>query len=248
MIKISENLLASLGLTEHQALVYEAALELGQANMQELSRKSGVKRTSIYNFIEELREKGFITETKKKKRRVYSAVHPGQLIEMEKTRVVELQRLLPELLAIYNKSDAKPRVTFYDGIEGTEEVYAAMLTDKQQIYTYEDLEYMKLGMRPIFYSTWPGERARRGIPLKAIVRDSVTAREFIKDNIKLLRQSKFIQSEPLRTEINIWGDKVALMSFQRSSPFCVLIEDKDIAATIRTAWTELWNRLGSATG
>ena len=33
-----------------------AALELGEATMQDLARKSKVKRTSIYNFIDKLKE------------------------------------------------------------------------------------------------------------------------------------------------------------------------------------------------
>lgn len=248
-MQLSKNLLKSLNLKEAQASVYLAAMELGQASMQELAKKSGVKRTSIYNFIEELRERGLITETKKKKRKVYSAVSPEQLIEIEKTRVTELSRSLPELMAIYNKADNKPRVTFYESIEGTEEVYADMLNDKKPILAYEDLEHMKAGMRNVFFNTWPTERAKRQIPFKSITRDSIIAREFVeKNNIRLLRQSKFIQAKDLKTEINIYGDKVALMSLRANPPFAVLIEDKDIAETMRVAWQQLWDRLGSAIG
>ena len=247
-MKLSKNILTGLNLSEAEAGVYLAALELGQATMQALAYKSKVKRTSIYNFIEELKEKGLITETKKKKRRVYSAVHPEQLVEIEKTRVTELQKILPELLAVHNKSSSKPRVTFYDGLEGTKQVYADMLKDKQPILAYEDLEHMRAGMRSTFYDTWPAERARRNIPFKSISRDSATAREFTKDNIRLLRQTKFLQSSDLKTEINIYGNKVALMSFRTKPPFCVLIEDHDIAETLRVTWNELWKRLGPAVG
>ncbi|MEK7648066.1 MAG: helix-turn-helix domain-containing protein [Patescibacteria group bacterium] len=247
-MKIPSVLLQSLGLTPLQAAVYIAALELGQSSIQDLSRKSGVKRTSIYNFITDLKTRGLITQTRKKKRLVYSAVHPEQLLEIEKTRLTELERLMPELTAIYNKSESKPRVTFYERLDGTEEVYADMLSEKKPILVYEDLEHMKSGMRPGFYSTWPGERARRGIPLKSISRDSATAREFTKHNIKLLRQTKFMTAPPLKTEINIYGDKVALMSFRQDAPFCVLIEDRDIAQTLRTTWEQLWERLGPVVG
>ena len=52
--KHEAELIQTLGLSEHEAAVYLAALELGEANIQEISRKSGVKRTSIYNFIDTL--------------------------------------------------------------------------------------------------------------------------------------------------------------------------------------------------
>ena len=63
MIKPSKNLLDSLNLTDKQGLVYFAALSLGEGSMQDLSRRSGIKRTTIYTFIEALKEKGFLTET-----------------------------------------------------------------------------------------------------------------------------------------------------------------------------------------
>src|SRR3989344_3445304 len=118
MKTFSKSLLSSLGLSEAQAMIYTTALELGESNMQQLSRKSDIKRTSIYNFIDELKNRGLIVETRKKKHKVYSAVHPRQLLEIEKTKIIELEHAMPELLAIQNKSKTKPRVTFYDGIEG----------------------------------------------------------------------------------------------------------------------------------
>jgi len=245
MKSISKQLLHNIGLSELQAAVYFAALELGGANMQQLARKSGVKRTSIYNFIDELKERGFLTETMKKKRRVYSAVDPEHLVEIEKTRLSELERALPELRTIQNKSRTKPRVTFYESIEGIKEVYADMLKDKKEILALEDLEHMKVTLPKSFYDWFPPERARRGIPFKSILRDSPEARKMAKKNIRLLRESKLLNTADWKTEINIYGDKVALMSFRVKTPFCVLIEDHDIAETLRTAWNELWNHLKS---
>lgn len=243
MNKFSKNLLHSLGLSESQALVYLATLELGEANMQELARKSGVKRTSIYNFIDELKSRGLLVETVKRKRKIYSAATPDQLFEIEKTRLAELEQTMPELRAVQNKSRTKPRVRFYEGIEGIKEVYADTLKDKKEILAFEDLEHMNIGLPKSFYEWYPGERARRGIPFKSITRDSKEAQRLTQHNIKLLRKSKLISSADWKTEINIYGDKVAMMSLRAKNPFCVLIEDHDIAETLRSAWNELWNNL-----
>src|SRR3989344_5545561 len=101
-MEISENLLTTLGFDHMQAQVYLAALELGEATMQALARKSGVNRSTIYTFIDDLKDRGYILETQKNKRRIYSAVHPEHLVGMQKTRLTELQNILPELLAIRN--------------------------------------------------------------------------------------------------------------------------------------------------
>lgn len=182
-------------------------------------------------------------ETTKKRRKVYSALNPHQLLERTKSQVGELESLLPDLAALNNASSHKPRVTYYEGIEGTEAVYADMLKEKKEILAYEDLEHMKAVMRESFFKTWPAERAKRNIGFKSITRDSVVAREFVQHNTKLLRQSKMLKTDDLMTEVNIYGDKVALMSFRSNPPFCVLIEDKGAATTLRTMWNELWKRL-----
>lgn len=243
MTKFSKHILRGLGLTENQTAVYFAALELGQATVQDLARKSGVKRTSIYNFIDELKERQLLTETKKRRRGLYAAAHPQQLIEMERTRIKELEDALPELLSIHNKSRKRPRVTFYEGVSGIQDVYGDMLKDKKEILAWEDLEHMKIALPPSFYEYFPAERARRGITFKSILRDSSVAHEMVKRQVGLLRESKFIQTGDLKTEINIYSNKVALMSFRSDPPFAVLIEDPSIAETLRVAWTELWNRL-----
>ncbi len=95
---------------------------------------------------------------------MYSAVDPSQLIEIEKTKMAELQRSLPELEAIFNASSRKPKVTYYEGMEGIKEVYGDMLKEKKPIFAYEDLEHMKASMPKSFYDYFPPERARRGDP------------------------------------------------------------------------------------
>ena len=63
-------LLNKLGLNQKEANVYMACLELGSGTIKELSEKSGVKRTSIYNFLEELKQKGLITQIQKGKKTI----------------------------------------------------------------------------------------------------------------------------------------------------------------------------------
>ena len=245
MVKINDELLYLLGMTDMQAKVYLAALELGEGTMQMLARKSGLNRTTIYTFIDELKNRGYILETRCAKRRVYSAVHPERLVEMQKTRLGGLERILPELLAINNQSAQKPRVTFYEGIKGIEDVYADMLREKKEIFSYEDMDNLKTGLPERFFNSFPKERARRDILIRSISRDTPFAREFSKKNRGLLRETKFIATDELRTDISIYGDKVALMDLRGKPPSCVLIDNHNLAETLRTVWRQLWDKLGA---
>ena len=238
-------LLVPLGLPTMQAEVYLATLELGEATIQAIAKKSGVNRSTIYTFIDEMKERGLLIETRKGKRRVYSALHPERLVQMQKMRTIALEKTLPELLAIHNQSRKKPKVTFYEEIEGIKDVYADMLRNKKEIFAYEDLEHLKEGLPQSFYDYFPPERAKKDIAIKSISRDSDVARSFVKDNIRLLRETRFIKADDFKTDINIYGNKVALMGLRSDPPFAVIIEDESVAHTMKTIWQKLWDRLGS---
>lgn len=241
MTKLSENLLKSLNLSPDEAAVYFAALELGQASMQGLAKKSRVKRTTIYHFLPSLIERGLIQETRKKKRNVYNGIHPKQLIALEQVRIKELEQLMPELLAVYNKSENKPRVTFFEGVEGVKEALTDLIRVSKPMVGWADFSFRQSILRD-FFNTFAAERARKNITYQAITRDTPEARDWGKKNIGHLREMKFITSDPFNTETLVYGDHVMFLSYQKNA-FAVVIEDTNVAATLRVAWQQLWDRL-----
>lgn len=241
MTSISDNLLKSLNFSPDEAAVYLAALELGQTSIQGLAKKSGVKRTTIYHFLPGLIERGLIQETRKKKRNVYSAIHPKQLVALEQVRLKELEQLTPELLAVYNKSQTKPRVTYYENTEGIKEALTDLIRVGKPMVGWADFSFRQSILRD-FFNTFAAERARRNITYRAITRDTSEARDWAKKNTGHLREMKFITSEPFNTETLVYGDHVMFLSYQKNA-FAVVIEDPNVATTLHVAWQQLWNRL-----
>jgi sugar-specific transcriptional regulator TrmB len=243
-MKLPDDLLSTIGLSKQETAVYLAALELGEATVQDLARKSGVKRTSIYNFIEDLKNKQILFETKNKKRSVFSAASPAQLLEFGRVRLKMLEHVLPELTAINNRARNKPRVTFYEDATGIQDVYSDMLEQRKPIMSWSDQKHMWPVLGRAYCEYFPPERAKRGIPLKMIATSSPENRAFSRRDKSLLRETKFLpRDSDLKTEINVYGDKIILASFRSSPPFAVHIEDADIASTLRTIWEELWRKL-----
>lgn len=246
---IDTDSLQALGLSGQEAAVYVATLQLGEANIQEISRKSGVKRTSIYNFIDLLKERQLLSEIKKGKRKLYSAVSPYHLVDEQKAKTASIERLIPQLLAIQNNVRNKPRVMFFEGIEGIKEIYMMTLRDKQVIYAWEDLDKAIEIIWDDFAKWYTAERVRRKIPARCIDRDTPSSRKWnAEHNVHLARDVRFIDSEEFGTEINVFGNKVAFFRWDKKNPFGVVIEDSGIATAVRIAWQELWDRLPSATG
>src|SRR3989344_833046 len=139
MQNITETLI-NLGLNEKQAKVYLACLELGSATIAELAEKSGVKRTSIYNFLEELIHKGFISELHQDGQILLIAEDPKLLIKKSQEQLLGAQKIFPELLAMFNRPGNKPKVHFYQGIAGLKKVYEETLKSREPIYAFTDYE------------------------------------------------------------------------------------------------------------
>lgn len=240
-MKLSTQLLKSLNLSADAAAVYMAALELGQDSIQGIAKKSGVKRTTLYHFLPDLLERGLLQETRKKKRNVYSAIHPKQLVELEKVRLKELELAMPEMLAVYNASAKKPRVTFFEGTEGIKEALMDLLRVGESMVGWADFSFRQSVLKD-FFDMFAQERANRDIGYKAIVRKTPEAIEWEKKNMRHLRDFKYIDSTPFNTETLVYGSHVMFLSYQKNA-FAVVIEDPNVAATLRIAWQQLWERL-----
>ena len=236
------NILKNWGLSENEAKVYLAALELGQATIIDLARKSLVKRTTIYSVIEELKIKGLVTETKKGTKTYFVSEDPEKLRESEKDRLKDLEKSLPELKSIFNLMPGKPKVKFYEGEAGLKLMYEDTIKGNDDIVAFSDFEYMLKVMDKDFMWNYPKRRAAKGISFRGIMRRSKELDEFIPLNLEQKREIKFLEKADFSTEINIYGNKVGLMSF-RGNLVGVIIEDKNIANTMRIIWQNLWRSL-----
>src|SRR3989339_2265497 len=116
--------LTHLGLTEKEAAVYVAALQLGPAAVQEISDRAQVNRATTYVMIDSLSARGLLSSTEKDGRRIFMAESPERLLvllrlqkkEME-AKEEELIQVLPKLNAFFNRAAEKPEVRYLEGHE-----------------------------------------------------------------------------------------------------------------------------------
>jgi sugar-specific transcriptional regulator TrmB len=130
--------LEKIGLGPKETAIYLTLLRLGQTNIKRISQKSGIKRTTVYDAIEKLKEKGLVGTTSSGKRILYFAQDPRVLEDFLEQKNFALKKIMPKLLSIINFSDKKPKIQFYEGANSIKEVYL------------DTLKYKKSGIE-IFY-------------------------------------------------------------------------------------------------
>ena len=240
--------LIQLGLKEKEARVYLAALELGVSSVQKIAKKAGVHRASAYFVLESLIKNGLISHFQQGKKRNFAATHPAQLRRLVKEQKIEIEEkeyklekeILPELSALHNIAGDKPRVSFYEGINGLRAMREDFLKTRDKeveaIYPVE-------GYYGVFTEKenkkHRAARKKKKIHFKAIYTSSKEKKIPLKGEMATCLRVPS-KSFPLSSDITLYDNKIAFAFFDKKEPCGVIIESKSVSKTIRSLFNLGW--------
>lgn len=247
-------LLIKLGLSEKEARVYLALLELAQDTVQNISQKAKINRATTYVILEKLKQHGLVSVLTEGKKTFYVAEDPHELeniLEAQKREIEdkknELKKEIDQLLAVHNKKKGKPIVRYFEGGDGL------MALDRygSDRLAKDKGEIMSLAAIDLIEEKFPDrrkeslkERISAGIKIKTIYthKNGPLPKSA---NKRDLRESIFIPKKnlPISGTVAIlpWGIKFYVMDTPK--PYGVVIEDKDIADMVRYLYTTSWKSL-----
>ncbi|MSU75838.1 MAG: hypothetical protein EXS55_04985, partial [Candidatus Magasanikbacteria bacterium] len=110
-----DKLLQQIGFSKNEAKVYLAALESGPAAAQDIAKQAGLARTTVYSVLEYLVKRGVVGKTTKQGKTRFLADPPEKLLSLINDLRTQVEKSLPQLEAVYNKSETKPKIYFYEG-------------------------------------------------------------------------------------------------------------------------------------
>lgn len=227
-------ILVRFGLAEKEALVYMALLELGLSSVTDVAKKSHVTRTNTYHLLSALELRGLVSSHEEKGKMMYSAENPDRILQMLKEEIADKQKQLkeaeesiPQLKSLYNNPEGKLKVRFYEGVEGVISAYEDTLTAKTPILGYASVENQH-SFFPGYFPEYYQRRTEKRIPVKcflAYTKESFRIKSLDKKHI---RKSYIVPADyTISPEINIYDDKVAIMSLKEK--FAVIVQGKEVA-------------------
>ena len=111
---LKENL-ERVGLSSSETNVYLNLLKMGSSKAGKISKECQINRTTTYDALKRLQEKGLVSYVIKANRKWFEAVEPGRLLDYLKEKEDYLQKILSELQAIYKLPKEKHDVTLFYG-------------------------------------------------------------------------------------------------------------------------------------
>jgi sugar-specific transcriptional regulator TrmB len=238
-----ERILIAAGFHETEASFYLAALELGQAPISQIARKAGISRTNGYAVFARLIEEGLVVEVggTSKKTMLIAAEEPERLLELFDARRQKINEALPELKSLHNRSRTKPRVRFYQGLDGIKQVLNDTLAarDKRLLGI--------LSMRDLYEvpgREWMDDFVRRRIDAGVFLRVIRSPSKDLTSNWPPsegdLREVRFAPHEFVFSMTSyIYDHKVALISSRREN-FAMTIESEEFATMQRNLFEMFW--------
>ena len=238
--------LQKLALNEKEAKVYLASLELGYASVQGIAKKAGINRATAYFIIEGLMKKGLMTQIEKDKKTFFAAEDPKSLrsiIERKEQEAKEFgsifRNILPQLESVYNLAAEKPKIRYYEGVEGIQAMRLEFLgVEAREIFGFVSLD------RLFKYSPQQDEytqrRVQKGVKSKVIYTRKDGPLENASDK-NLLREARYIPSDKFNftNDISIYGDRLSI-AFLEGKLGGVMIENKELADMMRAIFELSW--------
>ncbi|MDC7124593.1 MAG: helix-turn-helix domain-containing protein [Spirochaetales bacterium] len=241
---ITENELMNAGLSGKQATVYLALLNTGKASATQLARETGIKRTSIYDITAELLQRGIIAVNNKDARgRYFYALDPENLKEKPRETLNVIDKILPDLISIYESSPEKPGVRFFEGAAGLKKIHEELLEVKSGEYFYFDVGIKMIDLLGADYlKNFVKRRVERGIWSNSIrLKDAEVDVDFLKGGEDNLRNVRFFP-ELSRTDfisMYIYDNKLGIAS-SRKEGYGIIIKSDELASSMKIIWDMVW--------
>ncbi len=223
-----------------QAKIYLYLIENGQKTPAEIAEGIGENRTTVYSALEKLERSEIITKKDRGKISAYVPNHPSVLEGLAEKRLRQMARQarnlesnLPSLINFYNEHQNKPGVQTFYGDEGVKMIWNKVIATKAPYYFIRS-RYDKLTNKETLE-----EFKKRRISAK-ITSEDITPSEYasnstnkeIQDRLMLTRTLLPPKNYDSPVEIDIFGDNVAFINFEKNG-MSTLIESPEIADAMR---------------
>ena len=236
-----DEVLKQFGLTEKEAKIYLALLELGVASVQKIAHKAQIARPTAYDILESLKNQNLVSVFEKGQKKQYSPTDPNIILDKTRQKSKNLEEIFPQLKALYNLPMEKPKVRFYEGVEGVRVILDEVLKEGRELCSIGSAEDIFGNLE--FFPAFVKKRMALGIHTKVILRDSKKARERQKLGPKELREVKIIPADyQFHALMMIFSNKVAMISLTKNY-VALLIESQELAAMQKELFRLLWENV-----
>lgn len=238
--------LLKIGLTEEEARIYTAALEINGGPVSTIAKKAGVHRVSCYHTLENLLKKRLLSQYNKNGVKYFAPEPPEQLLALAEERVNLVRSVLPDLKSLAQAVAFRPKIRFYEGRDGVERVFTESLEAEGEILGYTNLRDVTTFF-PKFFTEYTHKKLRKKIKTRYLspttvesvhAMDPFLPKSFDASLIEILLVNK--DQFPFENEMLVFNNAVGIVSLNKDELLGVIIESPTFARTMKAVFDLAW--------
>lgn len=254
-----QQLLTSIGLSSKEAHCYEQLLRYGTRSTSYIAKKAKLNRGTSYVILHALLEKGLVVKSTKRNVQYFTALDPKHLVDYLEHREQELteqkrrvQESMSTLLSLVNPLTTKPKIEYFDGVDGARAALSDTLTAKDKtLRAFTSIADIADYVGAEFFEQYTRKRIRGGLTLQAIRskgkdREAVSRNEYAKQYKNSKKDRRYLRhvSEDLVFPISIYvyDDKLAVISSKEEN-FALVMQSRELADMQRKIFDLVWSSL-----
>jgi sugar-specific transcriptional regulator TrmB len=212
-------------------------LKLGSAQAGKISKETQINRTSIYDSLERLIERGLVTYIIEANRKTFRAVSPDAILNQLKEKQKIAEEILPELNKLTKSSKEKEESDIYKGRKGIRSILFDILNYKEYIAFGSSGRFLEI-MKHDFILF---QKRKKELKINAKVILSESSRKT--EQVKLSHTNfKYIPDEfSSPTTTFVYDDKTAIIVWGEI-PIATLITSKEVSNSYRKYFDFLWKQ------
>lgn len=236
--------LTELGLSENEARVYLALVELGPSTTGPIIKRSGLYRVIVYDTLEKLIEVGLASYVVRRNRKLFSGEPPSRLLEMAEEKVSTAKKLSDTLAKKYIEKPLDKGAYVYEGWQGiksAQQRYYELMEDG------EPSEYRMMGASAQlhqrldnFFNEFHEKRSSMKIPARLLFNESNRTFGALKECYTPVR----IRYLPIVTPswVSMYGDMLLIGLAEPEEPTAFVVKNRGIVASYETYFDTMWEQ------
>ncbi len=237
--------LQTLGLSDKEAAVYLALLQLGRGSAYSIASKSGLKNPTTYVILDELIKKGLVQRVPRVRKQLYVALPPEQAFAIADEKLSEARQKLPELAALTKGEDTKVSAVYFEGVSGIKQLMEYRLKEmkgKESVAFWATDRGVDPELTNYFQKEWGPLMHKLGISMRGIVPNDETLKPYRDMDQAYDRNIKVVPTEEYSSEvaIDVLGDIVRIQDYKNLQG--IAIESAEVAKTFREIFEMVWKK------
>lgn len=236
---MEKEILRELGLTNNETEVYLTLLKAGSISVNDIAEKSALHRQAVYDALDRLLEKGFVSFVVKNNKKYFQGMNPEKILEYLKEKEEKFKSVLPELIELTMLPREDTFVEVFKGKGIVRTVYRDIIKEFQKkagevlISGVDEWKFLK------------EDRIALQQHLKRLQKLRCKERILVKEKDTYFVEGhqttyRWISKEAFNpTPIFAYGNKFTIIVWGNPS-YAIIIENRNLADSYRKQFNLLW--------